>query len=310
MKNSSMKDLLMISLSDELTYQDSIDEYVKICPKGFVDSTKGNFLLDEESIRQIENWQKHRGIDIVIDYEHQTLDGDKAPAAGWIKSLKTESDGLYAQIEWTEAAKQHLKNKEYRYFSPVVLVRKSDQRAVRLHSVALTNTPAINKMTPIINSENHTTLLEALISLLGLPDGTTEEEVIKAINGLQSEMNEVLTSLKDTTISVTEDSTPSKMVYALKEQLKEKDEHSKTEKVDSLIESLLNTGKIIPAQVEVATRLALSDREALNEFVKYNSMRVPMGPDNPPLTEHRTYHQNKFSEQLGISQADIDKYSK
>ena len=34
----------------------------------------------------------------------------------------------------------------------MVLVNKADKRVTQLHSVALTNTPAINGMTPIINS--------------------------------------------------------------------------------------------------------------------------------------------------------------
>ena len=38
---------------------------------------------------------------------------------------------------------QYLENKEYRYLSPVVNVRKADNKAVGLHSLALTNTPAI-----------------------------------------------------------------------------------------------------------------------------------------------------------------------
>jgi phage I-like protein len=44
--------------------------------------------------------------------------------------------------------------REYRYLSPVVLIRRSDRRVVALHSAALTNKPAIAGMRPIVNSEN------------------------------------------------------------------------------------------------------------------------------------------------------------
>ena len=310
MKDISTKDLLMISLSDELNYQSGIAEYVKICPKGFVDSTKGKFLVDDESIRHIENWQNHRGIDIVIDYEHQTLNSEKAPAAGWIKSLKTESDGLYAQIEWTEAAKQHLMNKEYRYFSPVVMVRPSDQRAIQLHSVALTNTPAINKMTPIINSENHTTLLGALIFLLGLPKGTTEEEVISMINDIQNEMGPLTaTSLKDNLISVIPDASTSKMIYLLKEQLKEQNKQYEMDMTNRLIKEMLDIGKLIPAHIETATQFALSDRNGFIEFMNAQPQIVPMGRDNPPRNSGG-YQESKLSNQLGVTRADIEMYNK
>jgi len=30
---------------------------------------------------------EERGLDLVVDYEHQTLSGHKAPAAGWIREF-------------------------------------------------------------------------------------------------------------------------------------------------------------------------------------------------------------------------------
>lgn len=127
-------------------------EYIRVLPNGEVSSEKGNFLVDAESFRLMKEHMQHRNIDIVIDYEHQTLKNVQAPAGGWIKDLVLKSDGVYAKVEWTERAKRYLKNGEYRYLSPVILVRGQDKRVTQLHSVALTNTPAINGMTPIINS--------------------------------------------------------------------------------------------------------------------------------------------------------------
>ncbi|MFV1979492.1 MAG: phage protease, partial [Myxococcota bacterium] len=73
--------------------------------------------------------------DTPIDYEHQTLGGSyaspngQAPAAGWIKAIEAEPGvGLIASIEWTEQAKQMLAAKEYRYLSPVALIRKRDRK--------------------------------------------------------------------------------------------------------------------------------------------------------------------------------------
>ncbi|MCI8380160.1 MAG: hypothetical protein HFH72_16965, partial [Lachnospiraceae bacterium] len=71
-----------------------------------------------------------------------------------IKELVLKSDGIFARVEWTKRAKDYLQNREYRYLSPVVMVRKKDRKASQIHSVALTNTPAINGMMPIVNSVN------------------------------------------------------------------------------------------------------------------------------------------------------------
>lgn len=127
-------------------------EYIKVLPLGHVSSEKGDFVVDDESFRTMKEHMQRRKIDIVIDYEHQTLHDVQAPAGGWIKELVLKSDGVYARVEWTERAKRYLKNREYRYLSPVVMVRDKDRKVSQLHSAALTNTPAINGMTPIVNS--------------------------------------------------------------------------------------------------------------------------------------------------------------
>lgn len=129
-----------------------VPEYIRVLPCGNISSEKGDFVVDAESFKLIKEHMQHRNIDIVIDYEHQTLQNVQAPAGGWIKELVLKNDGIYAKVEWTERAKSYLKGREYRYLSPVVMVRRQDKRAIQLHSAALTNTPAINGMVPIVNS--------------------------------------------------------------------------------------------------------------------------------------------------------------
>lgn len=127
-------------------------DHILVLPLGHVSSEKGDFIVDRDSFQMIQDNMRRRAIDIVVDYEHQTLTNSQAPASGWIKGLSLGNDGIYANVEWTDRAKGYLSNKEYRYLSPVVLVRKSDRKVSLLHSVALTNTPAINGMVPIVNS--------------------------------------------------------------------------------------------------------------------------------------------------------------
>lgn len=139
----------ILSLSSDLV---EAPEYIMVLPLGHISSEKGDFVVDRESFQMIQDHMQHRSVDIVIDYEHQTLSGSQAPAGGWIKKLELKENGIFAKVEWTDKAKGYLRNREYRYLSPVVLVRKKDRKALQLHSVALTNTPAINGMVPIINS--------------------------------------------------------------------------------------------------------------------------------------------------------------
>lgn len=162
-------------------------EYVKLFPRGSVSSQKGDFVVDAESFRMMKEHMEQRNIDIVIDYEHQTLGDGRAPAGGWIKELVLKADGIYAKVEWTKRAMGHLLNKEYRYLSPVVLVSRRDQKASMLHSVALTNTPAINGMTPIVNSMSVTDIKSSTSKL-------TEEQkhILHMLNVSEKEIQQTM----------------------------------------------------------------------------------------------------------------------
>lgn len=180
----------LYALKGDQTKIDGVPDIISILPLGHVKSQKGDFQVDEESFRLMKEHMQERGIDIVVDYEHQTLENVQAPAGGWIKEIYLNEEAIAAKVEWTEVARKYLTNKEYRYLSPVVLVRKTDDKAIVLHSVALTNTPAIDGMFPIINSidleqyedqaqEGGNKMdLKELAKLLGLPEDATEEQVL------------------------------------------------------------------------------------------------------------------------------------
>ena len=62
---------------------DGAPEVIPVLPLGHVVSSKGEFDVDAESLAAINANIAKRGVDVVIDYEHQTLKGTQAPAAGW-----------------------------------------------------------------------------------------------------------------------------------------------------------------------------------------------------------------------------------
>ena len=95
--------------------------------------------------------------DLVIDWEHQSLEvpAVEAPAAGWGNDLEARVDGLWLHVRaWTPRAAAAIRNREYRYLSPVLypnaVDRTTGQRiGPRLDSVALTNRPQIDGLHPI-----------------------------------------------------------------------------------------------------------------------------------------------------------------
>lgn len=169
-----------------------LPEWVLLFADGWV-SVEGEdpFLVDQEAFDEVYAHFARRGNDIVIDYEHRTLKGDKAPAAGWITDLKYEPGvGISGRVRWTGEAAGYIRAGQYRYHSPVFYVRESDQRVVALHSVALTNVPRTNNIKPILaklgitqkQEENMKEILKKLAAKLGLSQDAGETEVLKALD--------------------------------------------------------------------------------------------------------------------------------
>lgn len=322
----------MICAADPASLE-GVPQEVKILPLGRVQSMKGTFEVDDESCRTIMAQFKGRHLDLVIDYEHQTLKDVQAPAGGWIKDIYKGEDALVAKVEWTPKAQEYLKNREYRYLSPVVTVRRKDRKAIGLHSVALTNTPAIDGMFAIVNSAGFPAgeiddpqggedmeFLKALAAMLGLPETATEEDVKNAVDALMKKGTEVVAN--STILSMlglendakTEDVTGkiqqmknggdvAAELAALKQQIAKKD-------ADEAVALALKEGKISAAQKEWASQYALKDPEGFSGFLEKASPVVPMGKlGADQLAIHKKGEVDSLVlKNLGMSKEDIEKY--
>lgn len=245
---------------------------IKILPLGRVHSQKGDFTVDDESVELIRKQFKDRKLDLVIDYEHQTLADVQAPAGGWIKDIYKGDDALIAKVEWTPKATEYLKNKEYRYLSPVVMVRKRDQKATALHSVALTNTPAIDGMFPVVNSltiedysEGGTTMdLKEIAKALGLPETATEEEVEKAIEeaGKAAQKIKEMEGKGEGSTGEGADAPAEVVANSTILKLLELDENAKTEDVAASIMALKTGGDKATAATVLALKEKIERKEA------------------------------------------------
>ena len=130
----------------------ALHEWIRVLPLGTVELSdhREPFMVDEASLMSMAADFRSRGVDLVIDYEHQSLQGERAPAAGWIKDLEPRPDGLWARVDWTQQARDYLEKKEYRYFSPVLRLDPETRRPIALMHVGLTNVPAIKHLPPLV----------------------------------------------------------------------------------------------------------------------------------------------------------------
>ena len=115
-----------------------------------------HWVLNADAAADVISRFMAAGLKVVVDYEHQTMktaeNGLPAPAACWITALTYEPStpanggrgGLMATIEWTGAGRAYVEAQQYRYVSPVFLFDQDTGVVQALHSVALTNKPALN----------------------------------------------------------------------------------------------------------------------------------------------------------------------
>ena len=110
--------------------------------------TAKSWVLNAKVAQDVIARFKTMGLELPLDYEHQTLktaeNGLPAPAAGWITDLTYEPGvGLVADVRWTEAGGDYVAKREYKYLSPVFPFDKKTGEVLLLHSVALTNKPGL-----------------------------------------------------------------------------------------------------------------------------------------------------------------------
>lgn len=317
-----------------------VPELIPLLPLGHVKSRKGDFFVDEESFRLMCKGVEEHGVDVVIDYEHQTLTNEQAPAAGWIKELVLSDGAICGRVEWTTKAAQYLKNREYRYISPVIFVRKSDRKAAALMSAALTNIPAIDGMIPIVNSAKFEggyesmDFMKQLAALLGLPETATEEEILAAVKGKTGEIetlkaasaqagevvaNKTVLSLlqlkddastADVTAKIAGLQNPANFVPV--EQYNLLACKLRNQESGSLVELALKDGKITPAQKPWAEEYVKADPDGFKAFLDKAVPVVPMAQvalSSKPAERAETIS-SEIRNQLGISKEDLEKFGK
>lgn len=265
---------------------------VQLFPAGEIQTPNGSLLgkgpwrLDTDSAARLIAATQAKTNDILIDYEHQSLaaaqNGQPAPAAGWIhpSSLVWRDDGLFAENpDWTEKAAAMIAADEYRYLSPVFTYDEKTGVPLKIISVALTNTPAIDGMAQVALAaamagfttlETESTVDKELLALLGLADDATPAAVTQAVAALKAKA--AAAESKDQEIAALKSAAPDPAKFvpieaflAVQQNQLKTAEESRDEKVAALIAAHPNV--IIPALVPWATELGKKDLAQLQAYI-------------------------------------------
>jgi len=281
-----------------------LPKWLRLLPLGQVELVDGrpHFDVDTESLAEMVKAFTERGTDLVIDYEHQSLKGVQAPAAGWIKDLETREDGLWALVEWTEQAQEYLTRREYRYFSPVLRLDPDTRRPQELMNVALTNVPAIRGINPLVAKwggeaqkphlhsdasgveacKERDGLMTDLKSKLGLApeaeESTLWHEAVELFRDLAHHLGlpeeATASQLKGSLVALKDGSD---QVMALQEELTALKDRLAEETALRTVEEAMLAGKVSPAQKSWALTYCRQDPESFKTYVEKSPKIVPVG---------------------------------
>ncbi len=126
----------------------------RIFRAGINDSTKGEFLFDEQAAQLVIADFQRGGVDMIADLEHLSLDSDSPnfdPDARAHFRLEVRNGELWAcGVSWTPDGQRRLAEKTQRYISPVVKRDKDTKRVLAIRNVALVAQPATYEAQPLV----------------------------------------------------------------------------------------------------------------------------------------------------------------
>lgn len=319
---------------------------VEIVVKGEFPHEKGLQVIDDDTITRIVNQIKNWARDLVIDYEHESLTpGVRAPAAGWIKyeTVKAVGNGITAIIEWTNEAAGQIREKKYRFLSPVFDVSKG--QIMEFFNAALTNNPNIHALKPLTNEikkENEMEGLQKIIEALGLqPEAgkeLTANDIVTAIVKMKAakpegekkdggendsgepeaavQLNDLLGALDVKDIAsakriITELQKPP--ATSAEEIVRMKNDLAELNKIrmENAVKTAMEAGKIAPSQEKWAREFAMDNPDGFRKFLVNQPVVVPLGKspadnDRKPAGESTlTEYDKKLCNEMGISEKDF-----
>lgn len=220
--------------------------------------------------------------DIPIDYDHQIPFGLKdgvaanAPASGWVKGLEARADGIWATVEWTNAAAAKIRDKEYRYISPYFGFEKASGAMTRIFNLGLLNFPNFTELAAVAaaQEESETMDLKAVAAALGLDETASVEEITAAAATLKG------AAKPDPTKFV-----PIAAFSELQGQVRSMLDKDVENKATAAVDAAVLAGKITPAGREHALDMYRASPEAFAAFV--GSAPVVLDPARVDVTAAR-----------------------
>lgn len=140
--------------------------------------------ITKETLTKLADSLNESNDEILVDVDHKSTrsGNDKdTKAAGWLsKFIVDPIKGMFAKLKLTRYGRDLVDSREYRRLSPVFALNANGE-PIELHSVGMTNRPALN-IKPILNSEPN--IKESIEMEI------TKDDLIQLIKDTVASMNE------------------------------------------------------------------------------------------------------------------------
>lgn len=282
-------------------------EWVMLVPAGVFSGRdgRGPYRLDDKAV--LEAFARG-GIDLPIDYDHQTLEADAkagpVPAAGWIKALEARDGALWGRVEWTPKAAELITQKEYRFLSPVFRHDKTG-RVLALEGAGLTHYPNLD-LEPVAHAKGDTMDIKPLAEALGAaPDADLEALVAHA-----KSLKEAASRQPDPAEWV-----PMSQHKAVADALAKLQTEISAEKAEAAVRAAMSAGKLAPAMKDWALSYASKDPEGFAHWCEKAPAILPPEGDKSahrvaPNADTLTEEDRIACQLLGMSEAEFAAHKK
>jgi phage I-like protein len=291
----------MIALNFELPADGSLPAELMLIPPGKTITGRDGRTYRNSEPGRVVSWFDGRGVDLCFDYLHATElkapKGEEAPASGWGKhgSMTVKEDGsLWVNVEWTPRATEAVKNREYRYISPVYLCT-ADMEIRGISSVGLTNKP--NVFIPALNGEipspagtkgeekmTYEEFLKKMALLCGLPETATAEQILAACEKMKGDCTTAQANAENPPVSrfIPRGDYDAVLLRATnaEKSLSDRDAETLKKEANAEIDAAVAAGKITPGTKEYYLKQC-NTQEGLAEFKTFvGAAPVVAAPSN------------------------------
>ena len=164
-------------------------QWAMLVPAGTIETKDGRGpyrLKDAEAVIAASFQHANTG-SLPVDINHAIdLEGEKgrpSPASGWITRMEARADGIWGLIEWTMNAARMIREKEYRFLSPVI-AHTAGKEVLAVLRASLTNNPNFT-MTALQSAQEGSTMDETqlgeLRTLLSLADDADGAAIVAGV---------------------------------------------------------------------------------------------------------------------------------